>query len=64
MTRPDGTSIVGPETIAARQNESFAGGVLHALAVRTDQGWRLSELSMRNTWRTGTGYAAMLATPR
>lgn len=23
---------------------------------------RLSEISLRNTWRTGSGYAAMLAT--
>jgi hypothetical protein len=44
------------------QTHFLAGGVLHVLAVRTGQGWRFSELSMRNTWRTGTGYAAMLAT--
>ena len=42
----------------------LAGGVLHALAVRTGRGWRLSELSVRNTWRTGSGYGAMLATGR
>ncbi|MEW9528354.1 nuclear transport factor 2 family protein [Microbispora sp. NPDC049125] len=111
VTRPDGSSLVGPEAIAAGQSESFArfrathhvssdhvvdldgdgarlranlvamhlwadqerdpntlethflaGGVLHGLVVRTDRGWRLSELSMRNTWRTGSGYAAMLST--
>jgi hypothetical protein len=46
------------------QTHFLAGGVLHALAVRTSQGWRISEVSMRNTWRTGSGYAAMLATGR
>jgi hypothetical protein len=44
------------------QTHFLAGGVLHGLVIRTGQGWRLSELSMRNTWRTGSGYAAMLAT--
>jgi SnoaL-like domain len=44
------------------QTHFLAGGVVHALAVRTDRGWRISEVSLRNTWRTGSGYAAMLAT--
>jgi hypothetical protein len=42
----------------------LAGGVLHARAVRTEKGWRLSETSLQNVWRTGSGYAAMLATGR
>jgi hypothetical protein len=46
------------------QTHFLAGGVLHALVVRTNQGWRLSERLLRNTWRTGSGYAAMLATGR
>ena len=113
VTRPNGASLIGPESIAASQSQSFArfhathhvssdhvidldgdtarlranliamhlwadqerdpntlqthflaGGVLHALGVRTGRGWRLSELSLCNTWRTGSGYAAMLATGR
>jgi len=50
-----------PNTLQAH---FLAGGVVHALAVRTSQGWRISEASMRNTWRTGSGYGAMLATGR
>lgn len=46
------------------QTHFHAGGVLHALAERTGRGWRLSDLSVRNTWRTGSGYAAILATGR
>ena len=46
------------------QTHFLAGGVLHALVVRTGRGWRLSELSLRNTWRTGSGYTAILATGR
>lgn len=48
----------------ALQTHFVAGGVLRALAVRTGQGWRLSELALHNTWRTGTGFAAVLATGR
>lgn len=44
------------------QTYFLAGGVLHALAVRTCRGWRLGELSLRNTWRTGTGYNSILDT--
>jgi SnoaL-like domain len=46
------------------QTHFLAGGVLHALALRTSRGWRISEVSLRNTWRTGSGYGAMLATGR
>lgn len=42
----------------------LAGGVLNAVAARTGRGWRLTELSLRNTWRSGSGLAAMLATGR
>ncbi len=38
---------------------SNADGVLEALAVRAAAGWRLSELSMRVTWRTGAGLSKM-----
>jgi hypothetical protein len=113
LTRPNGTSLVGPAAIATAQGMSFArfrathhvssdhvidldgdsarlranliamhlwadaerdpngleahflaGGVIEAVAARTSQGWRLSELSLRNTWRTGSGLSAMLATGR
>ena len=112
VVRPDGTTLVGRDTILTGQNESFArfrvthhmitdmitdhvaerdgdtvrvranmqamhlwadahrdphelqtqfvaGGVIHALAVLTPAGWRLSELGMRPAWRTGAGLAAM-----
>jgi hypothetical protein len=36
-----------------------AGGVLLALAIRTSDGWRISELVNRNTWRSGAGMSAM-----
>ena len=45
------------------QTHFLAGGVLHALVVRTNRGWQLSELSLRNTWRTGSGYAARCSRP-
>jgi hypothetical protein len=40
----------------------LAGGVLHAGAERTTEGWRIEVLALRNTWRTGAGFAAILAT--
>lgn len=39
-----------------------AGGVIRAVAVQTPAGWRLSELGVRITWRTGAGFATMVAT--
>jgi len=36
-----------------------AGGVLRAAARRTPDGWRLSEIAMRPTWRTGAGLGVM-----
>jgi hypothetical protein len=40
----------------------LAGGVLTVLAKRTSDGWRFSETSNRNIWRTGAGFATMLQT--
>jgi hypothetical protein len=41
------------------QTHFVAGGVLLVLATRTSDGWRLSELVNRNTWRSGAGMSAM-----
>ena len=38
---------------AELQTHFVAGGVLRASAELTPDGWRLSELTMRPTWRTG-----------
>lgn len=46
----------------ALQSHFVAGGVLHAAAIRTEDGWRLSELSNDICWRTGDGLATMMAT--
>jgi hypothetical protein len=46
------------------QTHFVAGGVIRAVAVRTPTGWRLSELGMRPTWRTGAGLAAMAGSGR
>ncbi|WP_405138756.1 nuclear transport factor 2 family protein [Nocardia sp. NBC_01388] len=40
----------------------LAGGVFDVRATRTGSGWRLTEMALHNTWRSGTGVAAMLAT--
>lgn len=37
------------------QNHFISGGVFHAVAVRTEVGWRLRELSLNITWRDGAG---------
>jgi hypothetical protein len=39
-----------------------AGGVLRALSTRTPAGWRLTELELRNVWRTGAGFGSMAHT--
>ncbi len=39
-----------------------AGGVLRAQARRTAVGWRLTELQLRNVWRSGAGFEAMAKT--
>ncbi len=46
----------------ALQSHFVAGGVLSAVAVRTGDGWRLSELSNRVSWRTGAGLSTMAST--
>jgi uncharacterized protein (TIGR02246 family) len=46
------------------QTHFVAGGVIQAVAVWTPAGWRLSELGMRPTWRTGAGLAAIARTGR
>jgi uncharacterized protein (TIGR02246 family) len=46
------------------QTHFVAGGVIQAVAVRTPTGWRLSELGLRPTWRTGAGLAAMARSGR
>jgi hypothetical protein len=47
----------------ALQSHFVAGGVLHAAAIRTESGWRLTELSNDVCWRTGDGLATMMANP-
>ncbi|WP_167477571.1 nuclear transport factor 2 family protein [Nocardia arthritidis] len=37
----------------ALESHFMAGGVFEGQAVRTGEGWRLRELSLRITWRTG-----------
>jgi hypothetical protein len=41
------------------QTHFIAGGVLLVLAKRTVDGWRISELVNRNTWRSGAGLSVM-----
>lgn len=36
-----------------------AGGVLHLSAIRTGDGWRLTEMENRVAWRSGAGMALM-----
>ena len=42
------------------QSHFVAGGVFEAVAVRTADGWRFSELSTRITWRTGAGFSKVV----
>ena len=46
----------------ALESYFLAGSVLEAVAARTPDGWRIRELSVRNVWRTGSGFASMLRT--
>jgi hypothetical protein len=46
------------------QTHFVAGGVFQVRAVRTADGWRINELTLRNTWRTGAGLAAMARTEK
>jgi hypothetical protein len=45
----------------ALQSHFVAGGVLHATAIRTENGWRMTELTNDVCWRTGDGMATMMA---
>lgn len=44
------------------QAHFVAGGVFEASAVRTEEGWRLAELRLRVTWRTGAGLPVLART--
>jgi hypothetical protein len=46
----------------ALESYFLAGSVLEAVAARTPDGWRIRELSVRNVWRTGSGWSSMLRT--
>lgn len=41
------------------ESHFVAGGIFSAIAIRTSDGWRISELSNRNTWRSGDGLLTM-----
>ena len=49
---------------AELQTQFVAGGVLRAIAELTSEGWRLRELTMRPTWRTGTTTRMFVPTHR
>ena len=49
---------------AELQTHFVAGGVLRAIAELTSEGWRLRELTMRPTWRTGTTTRMFVPTHR
>src|SRR5262249_27240692 len=46
----------------ALESYFLAGSVLEAVAAQTPAGWRIRELSVRNVWRTGSGWSSMLRT--
>lgn len=46
----------------ALENHFTAGGVLTVELLRLDGDWRISSLSNRVVWRSGSGFAQMLAT--
>ncbi len=48
----------------ALESYFLAGGVVLAKAEKTSSGWRISELVLRNTWRTGSGFAGIAHTAR
>jgi uncharacterized protein involved in type VI secretion and phage assembly len=48
----------------ALESYFLAGSVAQAKAEKTLSGWRISELVVRPTWRTGSGFAAILNTAR
>jgi hypothetical protein len=41
------------------ESHFVAGGVFNAIAVRTSEGWRFSQLSARVVWRSGAGLSMM-----
>lgn len=46
-------------------NSSFiAGGVITALVVHTQQGWKISSLTNRNVWKAGSGFDSMAKTDK
>jgi hypothetical protein len=47
----------------ALESYFLAGGVVRACAEKTSSGWRISELALRNTWRTGSGFAGIVNHP-
>ncbi len=48
----------------ALESYFLAGSVVQAKAEKTSTGWRISELVVRNTWRTGSSFDAILNTAR
>ncbi len=48
----------------ALESHFTAGGVITGEVVRLDGGWRITRLANRVVWRTGSGFAQMLATGR
>ena len=48
----------------ALESYFLAGSVVQAQTEKTSSGWRISELVVRNTWRTGSGFASILNTAR
>jgi SnoaL-like domain len=47
----------------ALESYFLAGSVVQAKAEKTSSGWRISELVVRNTWRTGSGFASIVNHP-
>ena len=53
----------GARTMLTKPESYFAaGGVVIAQLVRTDEGWRISEMSNRVVWRAGGGFERVMAT--
>jgi hypothetical protein len=48
----------------ALESHFTAGGVITVEVVRLERGWRITRLENRVVWRTGSGFAQMLATGR
>ena len=46
----------------ALESYFLAGSVLEAVAAHAPDGWRIRDLSVRNVWRTGSGWSSMLRT--